>query len=181
MDFLGKPIGAPLPGTVIAHSPARTQRYIGSPSLLNLGNGHYLATHDEFGPGSTEHTRGRTKLYFSRDHGITWQPRATIDGAFWSLLFQHRDALYLLGTDRHHGNMVIRRSTDAGEHWTQPEDASTGLIRGDGEYHCAPLPLIEHAGRLWRAFEHRDPPEGWAPQYCAGVISAPVDADLLAP
>jgi hypothetical protein len=94
-------------------------------------------------------------------------------------LFVHRGCLYLLGPDRHHGNVLIRRSLDGGKTWTDPVDAETGLLRSDGEYHCAPMPVIEHNGRLWRAMERRDPPVGWGVNYRAGVLSASVDADLL--
>jgi hypothetical protein len=41
------------------------------------------------------------------------------------------------------------------------------------------MPFIEHNGRLWRAFERREPPIGWGTTYCAGMLSIPVDADLL--
>ena len=102
-----------------------------------------------------------------------------VQGAFWSSLFVHRGQLYLLGPDRHHGNILIRRSTDGGESWTTPTDRATGLLRDNGEYHCAPMPVVEHAGRLWRAFEWRNPPVAWGINYRAGMLSAPVDADLL--
>jgi hypothetical protein len=91
----------------------------------------------------------------------------------------HRGALYLLGPDRHHGNILIRRSTDGGVTWTTPKDRTTGLLRDNGEYHCAPVPVLEHAGRLWRAFEWRNPPVAWGINYRAGMLSVPVDADLL--
>ena len=71
MDFSGKQIGAPLPGVVVAHSAAQTQQYLGSPSLLDLGGERLMASHDEFGPGSTEHTCARTRLFFSADGGAT--------------------------------------------------------------------------------------------------------------
>jgi hypothetical protein len=41
------------------------------------------------------------------------------------------------------------------------------------------MPVIEHNGRLWRGMERRDPPVGWGLTYCAGMLSVPVDADLL--
>ena len=168
-----------VPGTVIAHLPASGGRFVGSPGLAILPNGDYVASHDEFGPKSTEHTRAVSHVYRSRDRGRTWARVATIQGAFWSTLFAHRGALYLFGTDRHHGNVVIRRSDYGGVSWTEPRDARTGLLRPEGEYHCAPMPVLEHAGRLWRAFEWRDPPTGWGIHYRAGMISAPADADLL--
>jgi hypothetical protein len=60
-----------------------------------------------------------------------------------------------------------------------PNDRTTGLLRDTGECHCAPVPILEHNGRLWRAFEWRDPPIAWGINYRSGMLSAPVDADLL--
>jgi hypothetical protein len=168
-----------VPGVVITHSPAASKIYLGSPSLAVWTNGDYIASHDEFGPGSKEHVRAISRLFRSQDHGLTWRPIATIDGAFWSSLFVHHGALYLLGPDKHHGNVVIRRSLDGGETWTSPTNAATGLLRDNGEYHCAPMPVIEQAGRLWRAMEWRHPPLGWGTNYRAGMLSVPVEADLL--
>jgi len=168
-----------VPGVVIDHSPASSGQYIGSPGLAVLPNGDYVASHDFFGPKSTEHTSARSVIFRASDRGASWKRISEIQGAFWSMLFVHRDALYLLGTDRHHGNAVIRRSTDGGASWTSPNDRKTGLLRDGGEYHCAPMPLIEHKGRLWRAMEWRNPPEAWGINYCAGMLSVPVGADLL--
>ncbi len=167
------------PGIVIDHLPARSGRYVGSPSLAILSDGAYVASHDEFGPKSTEHTRAVTVVFTSSDRGRTWTNLSRLDGQFWSTLFAHRGQLYLIGTDRHHGNAIIRRSTDGGRTWTTPASADTGLLRDDGQYHCAPVPVLEHAGRLWRAMEHRNPPLGWGTNYCAGMLSAPAGADLL--
>ncbi len=168
-----------VPGVVIDHSPASSGIYIGSPSLAILTNGDYVASHDEFGPKSTEHRRAISHIFQSHNRGANWRRISTIDGAFWSTLFTHRGDLYLLGTDKHHGNALIRRSSDGGVTWSNPTNSTTGLLRGDGEYHCAPMPVIEHAGRLWRAMERRDPPIAWGTNYRAGMFSIPVNADLL--
>jgi len=168
-----------VPGVVIDHSPATSRRYIGSPSIAVLPGGDYVAAHDEFGPQSVEHRRAISKVFRSRNRGATWEKIATVDGQFWSTLFVHRGGLYFLGTDRHHGHLVIRRSGDGGATWTTPTDATTGLLRDDGEYHCAPMPVIEHRGRLWRGQERRDPPVAWGINYRAAMLSAPVEADLL--
>jgi hypothetical protein len=168
-----------VPGVVIDYRPAASDIYIGSPSLAVLPNGDYVASHDEFGPKSTEHSRAVSHIFHSHDRGASWKKISTIDGAFWSTLFTHRGALYLLGPDKHHGNVLIRRSTDGGVAWTSPTNTATGLLRGDGQYHCAPVPVIEHARRLWRAMEWRQPPLAWGINYRAGMLSVPVDADLL--
>ena len=168
-----------VPGVVIAHSPARTGLYIGSPSLAVLPGGDYVASHDFFGPKSDEHRSARSRVYRSSDSGRVWRQVSEVQGAFWSSLFVHRGSLYLLGPDRHHGNVLIRRSTDGGATWTVPVDSKTGLLRPEGEFHCAPVPVVEHGGRIWRGFEWRNPPTAWGINYRAGVLSAPVDADLL--
>ena len=41
------------------------------------------------------------------------------------------------------------------------------------------MPVVEHAGRLWRAFEDADGGTEWGKRYRAGVLSVPVDVDLL--
>jgi hypothetical protein len=148
-----------VPGTVIAHLPASTGVYIGSPSLAILPDGDHVASHDHFGPKSIEHRSALTAVFRSANRGQTWQKISEVDGAFWSSLFVHRGALYVLGPNRHHGNILIRRSTDGGASWTKPTDKSNGVLRDEGEFHCAPMPVLEHAGRLWRAFEWRHPPE----------------------
>lgn len=168
-----------VPGTVIAHSPASTGLYIGSPSLACMPDGSYVASHDFFGPNSGEHQLATSRIFRSTNRGSSWQLASTIHGAFWSSLFVHRGQLYLLGPDRHHGRVLIRRSTDGGRTWTTPKDGRSGILRENAQHHCAPVPVVEHRGRLWRAMEWRNPPEAWGVHYQAGVMSAPVDADLL--
>lgn len=168
-----------VPGAVVAHQPASSKQYIGSPSLAVLPNGDYVASHDQFGPESSEFVQAITRVYRSSDKGETWQRISEIRGAFWSSLFVHRGALYLLGPDRHHGTVLIRRSDDGGATWTQPTGTEDGLLL-KGMYHCAPMPVIEHAGRLWRGMETAHGPIlQWGKRYGAMMLSAPVDADLL--
>jgi hypothetical protein len=84
-----------------------------------------------------------------------------------------------MGTSKEYGFVVIRKSTDGGKTWTTPKDDTTGLLLGDGKYHCAPMPVVEHQGRLWRAMEDAMGPGGWGSHFRTFMMSAPVDADLL--
>lgn len=167
-----------VPGVVIDHIPASKNIYIGSPSIVILPDSTYIASHDEFGPKSQYHGRAITKIFQSTDRGATWSPISTIEGCFWANLFVHRDALYLWGTEREYGEMLLRRSTDGGRTWTTPTDAASGKLL-PGTFHCAPVPVVDHAGRIWRAWEEATPGKKWGDNFRPFVMSAPEDADLL--
>lgn len=169
----------PAPGIVIHHSPRSSGLYIGSPSVAVLPTGDYLASHDFFGPKSEEYSAATTVVFRSIDRGASWREAARIKPLFWASLFVHGGAAYIIGTDKHHGRILIRRSTDGGAHWTQPSDTANGLLTSDGEYHTAPVPVVEHRGRLWRAFEDAMGGTEWGKRYRVHVLSAPVGSDLL--
>lgn len=168
-----------VPGDIVCYEPASSQRYLGSPSLVTLPNGDYVASHDFFGPKSSEWQQATSRIYTSNNKGKTWRLLTEIQGAFWSSLFVHRGELYFLGPDRHHGTVLIRKSLDGGKTWTQPTNRENGVIL-TGEFHCAPMPVVEYKGRLWRPMETAHGPIlQWGKRYGAMVMSAPVDADLL--
>jgi hypothetical protein len=171
---------------VVAHSPAESGVYLGSPSLTLDEEGGIVVSHDLFGPGCPRDRFGReysSRILRSDDDGETWTNLADIPGAFWSTIFSHRGSLYLLGCSAHYGDIAIRRSDDGGGTWTDPVDEDSGLLYrgGDGvdppNYHCAPVPVVEHRGRLWRAFED-DTPHGW-PNFLSTAISSDAGSDLL--
>ena len=166
------------PGVVIDRLPAEGGQYVGSPSIARLPDGTLLASHDHFGPGSSEWTSAVTAVFASPDDGVSWGRIATIDGAFWSNLFVHAGNVWLLGPTRHHGPLVIRRSADGGRTWTTPDAPTTGLL-AEGQWHTAPMPVLEHDGRLWRGVEDASGGTEWGKRYGPVVISAPVESDLL--
>lgn len=145
------------PGRVICRSTTEGL-YTGSPSILVLSNGDYLASHDFFGPKAIENGGlGTTRIFVSKDKGKHWRLRTTIQGQFWSTLFQHKGSIYILGTRGGVNDCVIRRSNDMGQSWSEPKNSETGLLlpkNGNMGYHCAPMPVTIHAGRIWRAFEY---------------------------
>src|SRR4030042_4115807 len=76
-----------VPGAVLDYIPASTKIYIGSPSICILPAGNYVASHDHFGTGSTEHQQALTYVFRSSDKGRTWQKNSEINGKFWAHLF----------------------------------------------------------------------------------------------
>lgn len=174
VELVDDPVRAP--GVIIDHVPAATRQYVGSPSLVVLPNGVYIASHDVFGPGGTS---DHTVLFASSNQGTKWEKRAEISGQFWSGLFVHGGALYLMGTTGEYGNVVIRRSRDEGRTWTDPMDGYTGLLLKGAKYHTAPVPVVVSHGRIWRAMEDAMGPDGWGRHFRSFMMSAPTGADLL--
>lgn len=162
-------------GVVIDHFPANSGKYIGSPSICILSNGIYVSSHDDFGPKSTN----STYIFVSEDKGENWKFASVISGQYWSTLFTINKELYIIGTDKEYGNIVIRKSKDSGFTWTKPKNKNNGLIFG-GEYHTAPVPIVVNEGRIWRAFEDaKSPTKEWGKRFSAMMISAPINSNLL--
>lgn len=171
----------------VKYMPERSRTYLGSPSLVRLEDGAIVASHDYFHaePAGLEDTRLKlTSVYRSEDDGKSWENVAQLIGAFWGSLFLHRGALYWFGCDCRYGAIVIRRSDDGGFTWTVPADETSGLLFPGGRgmappnYHCAPVPVTFHNGRIFRAFE--DNVTGhWPTGFQSLVVSASEDADLL--
>jgi len=173
-----------VPGSIINHSPASSGIYIGCPGIAVIADGVYLAKHSEFGPGSSEWESAVTHVFRSDDSGLTWNRISTVKGMFWASIFTYNSAVYLFGTDKHHGNTVIMRSDDEGRTWTRPADGNTGLLL-EGQYHTAPVPVLFHDGRIWRAMENasgaasQKGSEWGGPHYASFVMSASVGSDIL--
>lgn len=167
------------PGVTINHISQQEGKYIGSPCICILPDGTYLASHDEFGPNSTELVSAKVNIFSSSDKGKSWKQIARLDGQYWSTMFVLNGHLYIIGPQKNHGNLVIRRSDDGGYTWTIPTNSKTGIIL-TGQYHTAPVPVVIHNGRVWRAIENAaSPDKRWPQRYSAMIISARINSDLL--
>lgn len=162
------------PGVIIDHEPAKTGRYIGSPSLAILPDGDYVASHDFFGPKSGQSSSGITRVFLSHDRGLSWEQTAEFRDQFWSNLFVERGRLYLMGSSYEYGKATIRESKDGGHSWSEP-----AFLTEDAGYHTAPVPVVKKDERLWRAMEYH--PAGPWGSFQAFVWSAPEGANLLDP
>jgi hypothetical protein len=149
-------------------------KYIGSPSIVILPGGDYLASHDFFGPNSSQSVSATTRVFRSSDHGRSWRRTAELKDQFWSNLFVHRGSVYLMGTTHEYGRIVIRRSDDGGVTWSGP-----AYLSSQPNFHTAPVPVVEKNGRLWRGMEYH-PPGPWG-SFEAFVMSAPTGSNLLDP
>lgn len=156
------------PGIVVAESKDIFKDRIYSPSIVILPDGSYVASQDmPKGIG----------IHKSTDKGLSWSFVTKIDIGHWGGLFVHKGALYVMGTSKSFGDVIIHKSTDGGKTWTESLDENSGVLF-KGKYHTAPVPVVVHKGRIWRAYEEVVVPEA-SRDFHALVISAPVDADLL--
>jgi len=171
-----------IPGTVInyIHPDDYTYSFSGrspaSPSIVRLPNGNLLISHDIYWGGAGQNL---TKLFVSKDDGKTWEFLTDLFPCFWGKLFVHNDDLYMLATSTEYGSLLIGRSVDGGKTWSQPTIIMKGGNRQQGGPGKAPVPVITHKGRIWTAIEYGS----WdiAGKHNTGVISAPVDSNLLDP
>jgi hypothetical protein len=164
-----------VPGVVVAYSPAAEKVFLGTPSIVILPNGTYVASHDFFGS-----SKEQVSVYESKDKGKSWSKISEFDG-FWMGLFYHKDALYIMGVDEKHGNAVIRKSRDGGHSWTIPTNEKNGLLRPNNVekgYHTSAVSVIIAKERIWRPFEVAPKNGKWG-NFEAVVFSAPAEADLL--
>ncbi len=178
----------PLPGIPLAYSPPSQGLYLGSPMLIRCGDGSLLASHDYYGPASTQNTAGQTLLYRSTDEGQAWQSLGDIrtltqpgpdnDGVFWHGLFARDGDLFSMGAQSAAGHLVIRHSSDHGASWTDVNVSRGTLVTTANNRAWANGPLIlEHAGRFWAALEHQI--SGTWGDNEIRLIAAPRDSDLL--
>lgn len=163
-----------VPGVVIDHLPKSTRNFLGSPSIVIMPDGKYVASHDIFGKGPTPQ---HTHVFESADRGKSWQKIAELDSLWWATLFVNKGALYIFGTTKEYGRMSIRRSADGGRNWSSVDE---GYLSTDEGYHCASVPVQVFNGRVWKGMERNVPTTSWG-NFRSFVASAPVDADLLNP
>ena len=175
------------PLSLVKYQPERSRAYLGIPSVVRLPDGALIVSHDYYGTGcprNHESEESLTSVYRSEDDGLTWVNITHIMNCYWSTLFLHEGALWILGTSQQYGSIFIRRSTTAASPGRIPPDRETasssrgGYYHDGPNYHCAPVAVTIHGGRIYKAFEDCTPCV-WGTGFQACVISAPVDADLL--
>lgn len=146
-----------------------------SPSICRAPDGALLVSMDIFKGGGGQDL---TQIFRSEDNGETWHYASSLRPCYWGSLFTHRDKVYLLNTSTEYGALQLYGSADGGYTWCGPTVLIPGGSRAAGGPHKAPMPVTEYNGRLWSGVEYGS----WQTRmHCPGVVSAPVDADLMDP
>ena len=143
-------------------SPEPNKLFPYSPCLLILPSGRYVMSYD------ISDVYG--KISISDDKGQTW--RITAEENFWhASLFADGDTLYLLGCNSHESDLIVMRSEDFGETWSE----KYFLTQGEDWCHCATdvwykdgyvyLPMDCHFLRDGETIR-----SGWKPNILAPVL-----------
>lgn len=151
--------------------------YLCDPTFVRVPSGALVAAMDVYAPGKPQNME---ILFRSKDNGKTWKYLCDLVPAYWGTLFLHRGVLYLIGVSTENGNVLIGASYDEGATWKRPSTLFIGGATQSGNgFQMQPMPIIEYNGRLMKNIEFGSWPS--PSRYGIGIISVPVDADLLEP
>ncbi len=139
----------------IYESPQPKNVYCYSPGLARCPTGRLVATMDIGGrgvktlKGLKKDAKGRPyrgKAFTSDDHGRTWTHRVDMP-LLHARPFVAGTSLYVLG---HYGDLVIVRSDDWGETWSEPATLTDGQ-----HWHQAPCNVWHAGGCVYLVMERR--------------------------
>lgn len=161
-------------GIPVVHQPKVSGIYLGTPSIVILKNGDYLAANDFFGPACKADS---VHIYRSDDKGKSWRFVTKVDDTFWAGLFRVDRVVYLLGVKGSNRNLTIRKSTDEGATWSEP------YCLKEGRFHGSSTPVLFANGRIYKGYDHlgTDTNNKWMSGNRSFIMSASDTADLTDP
>ncbi len=144
-------------GVKVYESPTPRLIYAYSPGIARLPSGRLVATLDVGGPGAADlegakWLRGERdwtcqgRIYTSDDGGITWTQRGCFP-FMHARPFAAGGVVYVLG---HANDLMIIRSTDAGNTWSAPARLTAGQF-----WHQAPCNVHYAHGCVYLVMERR--------------------------
>lgn len=132
---------------VVAESPDSATTFCYNPAILRLDSGRLVASYGLGGRESPEYIKqSPSKILTSDDGGQTWIERhsARVRG---ERLFRAGESIYLIGQD---GDVVILRSDDEGETWSDPAPLTT-----DRYWHSSAANVWHAKGNVYLVIEQR--------------------------
>lgn len=149
---------------ILYHSPDPMDLYAYTPALAHGFQGRILASFDLSGPGLTQEKGARSsvgdysgnqlRIYLSDDAGENWRECSTRLPMLHARIFAAGDFLYALG---HAGKLLISKSSDNGESWSDP-----AVLNDTARWHQS-AGSLEHAnGNIYLTMENPPETQGWA-------------------
>jgi hypothetical protein len=157
---------------ILARSEDPQNVYSGSPCITSLPCGRLVVSYEWFRPAPhKEQVPDQTEILVSDDDGASWRKAAALD-FIWASVFSVGDTLYMIGNRRGSRDICIARSADGGDTWSEM------VTLFEGRYHCAPTPVVEEDGFVYRAFETC---VGIRTEWKSLVVAGNASKDLLDP
>ena len=167
--------------TIIAESPAPDSIYLYTPGILEGFDGRFVVSIDYGGPGSYKldgpksdfgdfKAGNQIRVLLSDDKGKTWRETPNRIPMMHEILFKAGKSLYMIG---HSGRLLITRSDDNGETWSEPS-----VLCPEPRWHQSCTPVDIHDGKVTLVYEkwveegHKWPGVGPV------LMQADVNADL---
>ncbi len=171
-----------VPGKVVNYLHPMDDQYafsgkaLCSPCIVRLPSGRLLASMDVFAGGAPQNL---SLIFRSDDRGASWHYLTDLMPCFWGKMFVHRGVLYMLAMSTEYGDLLIGCSKDEGKSWSAPVRILPGGGLMEDGMHKAPMPVVEHNGRLYTAVDYGS----WKRRggHANGLLSIAVDDDLLVP
>lgn len=155
---------------VLFESPHPQITYAATPAIVRLESGRLIVTYDIAGEGAKGQDRGT--ILVSDDHGHTWRQTGTFP-FLHARPFEAGGRVYVLG---HSGDLMIIRSDDGGETWSEPVQLTYGQ-----SWHASATSVVYANDKVYLVMERNMAPglSGWPVAMLAPVVmSARVDSDL---
>lgn len=149
-------------------------QYLCSPSIIKLNDGTLLASMDLFEGSAPQNL---SLIFRSEDNGESWIHLTELFPCFWGKLFTHKNDVYMLSMSTEYGDVLIGKSSDGGKSFTTPTVIARGsCLNKAAGFHKAPMPVINHNGRLWTAIDYG----AWAiGGHASSILSIDENDDLL--
>jgi len=116
--------------TIIAQYEFEVGPFVGSPSILRMDDGEWIASFDvKIDSTGTTATAWETQIWSSKDRGITWQRRTSIRNLTWGSLFTVNKEIYIIGAGNQNTRIVISKMKFL-DSWSKPVAiTSLSLVR----------------------------------------------------
>lgn len=141
---------------IIAQSPSPDSVYLYTPGIVEGLDGRLVVAVDFGGPGTSvldgpksdlgDYKSGnQIRVLLSDDKGKTWRWTSARIPMMHEILFKAGESLYMVG---HSGRLLITRSDDNGETWSEPT-----ILCPEPRWHQSCTPVDIHDGKVTLVYE----------------------------
>ncbi len=155
---------------ILAQSPDPQTIFMGSPSILSHTHGRLVASFEQFRKEESDGKTPQCRIMTSDDGGRSWLQRAS-NLIMWGSLFEVGGGVYMIGNHVRSRDILVARSADHGQSWTEP------VVVVKGAYVGGSTSVAKKNGFIYRAFEESRPRNQWP----SLVVAGDTQRDLLGP